>query len=373
MALMILLITRKQLSWFYGLVFLSATFFITNPIIHLTLPLKPLLAENEVLSLLNQLFHLRNQALLEHNLRALNSLYDQHSRTGIWAYEQQIRRMRCLHQWNQKQGTELTAVRSLIRLRRIKPITGGIRVTLMVSTEYHYIYQNNPAAPNRMRLGTYHSLDIGQRKNLWKITREWYTDPFAEAIQHSTHPNPTERAFILSQPSRNFQNLNPLRKKAVAYADTYSGAAANEEKGFKYNSKYKNYNYSGGDCANFVSQVLHEGGGFQKNSIWNYEKEASRAWVNAQAFHNYMINSGRGTKLAHGTYDQVFHSSYQLLPGDYIAYEKRGKITHVSIVTGADSNGYTLTNSHNADRYRVPWDLGYSAKQIRFWLVRVNY
>jgi hypothetical protein len=224
-----------------------------------------------------------------------------------------------------------------------------------------------------MRIGTYHSLDLICKDNRWQITREWYTDPFADALKTKKNEIYNEQAFILAQEPRHLVHINPLRVKAVAYADTYCGAAANDEVGFKYNPKYKNYNYSGGDCANFLSQVLHEGGGFRKTSIWNYGKDGSRAWANAHAFNRYMLDSGRASLIAKGTYNQVLKNSYQLLPGDYIAYEKKGRVSHVSLVTGADSRGYALTNSHNADRYRVPWDLGYGDPSVRFWMVKVHY
>ena len=153
----------------------------------------------------------------------------------------------------------------------------------------------------------------------------------------------------------------------------YCGAAADEEYDYKYNDNYKNYNHLGGDCANFASQMLFEGGGFKKTYSWNYIKDGSKAWVNAQAFKNYMVYSGRASVIAKGTYQQVYKLSNKLLPGDFVAYEKKGKVTHISVVSGADSKGYSLVNSHNTDRYRVPWDLGWSDKNIKFWLVRVHY
>ena len=62
-----------------------------------------------------------------------------------------------------------------------------------------------------------------------------------------------------------------------------------------------------------------------------------------------------------------------LRPGDFVAYEKGGRITHVSTVTGMDSKGYPLVTCHNTDRLLVPWDLGWSNKTIRFHLIRVHY
>ena len=86
-----------------------------------------------------------------------------------------------------------------------------------------------------------------------------------------------------------------------------------------------------------------------------------------------MTNSGRASVIAHGSYEQVYKLSFKLLPGDFIAYEKNADINHISVVTGADSKGYSLVSCHNSDRNRVPWDLGWSNKSIKFWLVRVHY
>lgn len=331
------------------------------------------LPETEVFALVDQMFHSRNQAILQGDLTALAGFYDHSARNGIWAYEHQVKKEKYLRNWLYKQGAKLSVIKSLVRLNQVRPKNDGIRVTLLASTEYRYFYENDPSILNLMRIGTYHSLDLVNRDEQWLISREWYTDPFADALAMDKEQATAEHVFISSQKSRDFLDLAPRRVKAVSYADTYCGAAANDEGGFKYNPKYRNYNYSGGDCANFASQVFHEGGGFRKTYAWNYGKGASRAWVNAHAFNRYMLNSGRASRIAYGTYNQVLKASYELLPGDYIAYEKKGKVTHISVVTGADSKGYSLTNSHNADRYRVPWDLGYGDRGIKFWLMRVHY
>ena len=86
-----------------------------------------------------------------------------------------------------------------------------------------------------------------------------------------------------------------------------------------------------------------------------------------------MIYSGRGSLIARGKYKDVLEKSYKLLPGDYIAYEKNGNVVHISIVTGQDSHGYIQVNAHHTDRYRSPWDLGWSNDYITFRLVRVHY
>lgn len=372
---MFLVLTRKHFLLLLGplvLIPLIAGRFLYYYLLQCSTP-EIIIPETEVFALVDQFFDSRNQALLQGNLEVLAGLYDRSTRTGIWAYEHQAKKEKYLRNWCYKQGAKLSAIKSLVRLRQVRPRNDGVRVTLLASTEYRYFYENEPSTINLMRIGTYHSLDLVQRDETWLISREWYTDPFADALAMDKSQAAADKAFILSQKPRDFTGLDSRRLKAVAYADEFSGAAANDEQGFRYNPKYQNYNYSGGDCANFASQVLHEGGGFRKTPAWNYGKGASRAWVNAHAFNHYMINSGRASRIAYGTYSQVLKASYQLLPGDYIAYEKKGKVTHISVITGADSKGYALTNSHNADRYRVPWDLGYGDRGIKFWLMRVHY
>jgi len=370
---MFLIIYRKHIiRWGVGFIAILIGTFCTQrwwpPSTSASLP-----ADSEIVSMVDDLFRLRNHAILQAKPEVLETLYDRSTRYGQWSYEHQYKKLKYLHNWTKKQGAKLTAIRSLVRIRRIDANERRIRVTLLASTEYRYVYIDEPQVENLMRIGTYHSLDLVRANERWQIGREWFTDPFADALSLNNPLVPEERKFILTQKPRDFSNLSPRRRKALEYADTYCGAAANDEQGFKYNPKYRNYNYTGGDCANFASQVLHEGGGFRKTYTWNYGRGASKAWVNAHAFNRYMLQSGRGTRIAYDTYSQVLPASYRLEPGDYIAYEKKGKVTHISVVTGADSKGYTVMNSHNADRYRVPWDLGYSDQGIRFWLVKVNY
>ncbi len=119
---------------------------------------------------------------------------------------------------------------------------------------------------------------------------------------------------------------------------------------------------------------MFEGGGFKKNSTWNYcNKSATNAWINAQGFKNYLINSGRGSYIAKGYYYDTYKDAFNLRPGDIVAYEKKGRITHVSTVTGLDSKGYPLVTCHNTDRMLVPYDLGWSNSDIKFHFIDVHY
>lgn len=329
--------------------------------------------DDEASLIVKDYYNIRNQAIIEGDIDTIASLYDRSTKYGVWAYEHEKKKLDYLHNWSDKQGIEFYDVKSLIKITSKKERGSGYRVNYTASTEYWYYYHNQKDKKNMFRIGTYHSVDIKKIDGIWKIIREWYTDPFADSLHLDEMKSEEITKYILSQNKSDYTLTNERRINAIKYADQYCGAAADEEYGLKYNKKYKNYNPLGGDCANFASQILYEGGKFRQTSAWRYYKGGSKAWVNAQSFKNYMLYSNRASKIAYGTYDKVLKASYKLLPGDFVAYVKNGKVTHISVVTGADSKGYAYVHSHNTDRYRVPWDLGWSDKGIKFYLIRVHF
>lgn len=321
-----------------------------------------------------QIFRNRNNAIINGDLKLIQSLYDTSTKYGTWAHQHELTKVKYIHNWEQKQGVKFTDILPTVKVRSIKPKGEKYSINLMCSTEYKYVYENEPAIVNSFRIGTYHVLDLLYKDEAWIITREWYKDPFEDSLNLERLNVDSIHKYISGNEARDLSDIGERRKNAVEYADKYCGAAGEEKYGFKYNKKYRNYNSQGGDCANFASQILYEGGKFRKNHTWNYNgKGATRAWLNADGFKSYMLYSGRASLIAYGNYEKVYKASYKLLPGDFVAYEKKGDIKHISVVTGADSKGYSLVSCHNTDRNRVPWDLGWSSSKIKFWLVRVHF
>ncbi|MDD2481408.1 MAG: amidase domain-containing protein [Lutispora sp.] len=320
------------------------------------------------------IFEKRNRAIIGRDLELIESMYNTETKYGTWAYEYELRKMKYIHNWEQKQGVRFIEIIPKTVVRNIKNSEDRLSANILCSTEYKYIYEDKPDEVNSCKIGTHHVLELIKQDDIWVIAKEWYKDPFADSLKLDNLKVDSIKQYILSQSPRELSNIGERREKAVEYADRYCGAASEEQYGFKYNKAYRNYNYQGGDCANFASQILHEGGKFKKNNTWNYDSNgATRAWLNAGGFKNYMISSGRASLIAYGSFEKVYKASYKLLPGDFVAYEKKGDITHISVVTGADSRGYSLVSCHNTDRNRVPWDLGWSNSSIKFWLVRVHY
>lgn len=330
--------------------------------------------KNEFQPLLENLFLNRNSAILSKDTEGLKSFYDLNKKVGLWAYENETTKIKYFSKWSEKQGVNFTKINSILKVKKVREREPNLfGVICYVSTEFYYSYIDTPAIENRFKFGTYHYLNLKKDSDRYIITKEWYTDPLADSLNLENIKSDEIKDYILSH-SKPDWSPDERSVKAIEYAHTYCGVGDNDEFLFKYNNNYKNFNSEGGDCANFASQILYEGGGFKKNDIWNYTKgDATKAWVNAQGFKNYWVGSGRASYIAKGSYQETYRTAFELRPGDIVAYEKKGRITHISTVTGLDSKGYPLVTCHNTDRLLVPYDLGWSNKNIKFHFIDVHY
>ncbi|WP_083461289.1 amidase domain-containing protein [Cellulosilyticum ruminicola] len=330
--------------------------------------------EEHFVPILEELFQNRNACILASDLENLKSHYNLNIKVSLWAYESEAQKIKYFKNWCAKQGIKFNKIDSHIKLRKVKEKEPGLYGILCFnSTEFTYSYVDTPEVTNTFRLGTSHYMNLKADNDRYIITKEWYTDPFADSLNLENIKSDQIRKYILAQKKPDY-TIDSRTQCAVDYAHKYCGVSDNDEFLFKYNKAYKNFNPDGGDCANFASQILFEGGKFKKNGTWNYcDRNGTKAWVNAQAFKNYMVGSGRAGYITKGTYQEIYKAAYNLRPGDFVAYEKKGKIVHISTVTGLDSKGYPLVTCHNTDRLLVPYDLGWSNKNIRFHLINVYY
>ena len=123
--------------------------------------------------------------------------------------------------------------------------------------------------------------------------------------------------------------------KAIAYADKYC---------INYNSAYNSYKGRGGDCANFVSQCLYNGG-FQQDSTWY---KHSVAWINVMKQIAHFKQYGTFMKATNGN----------LLRGNPIYFDWNGDSTydHATICVGRNNSGVAILDSHTRDLYHATWD-----------------
>ena len=347
--------------------------------------------KEEVTLTLEEILNNRSKVFLSGDYSALESCYDNTQKLGKWAWEHEIKRIKYLRNWAKERNIAFKNIESQVRVKKITKLENGrLKVSFDEVYRFDYVYKDdeNPIV-NSFGVRLMHVSEIG--KDAWKFYKDWYLDCFNDAVSgynaiipQNAMSTEYEDSIITASMVETAYN----REKAVEYADKHSGIPWADGGGAGYNKKYRNYNGSGGDCTNYISQCLgdKEAGGLRFDRTWycHYEKYGnsmgSAAWLNAQKFKSYIIYSGKGRQIAKGTYKTLTAPNKEtgivptskLMLGDIISYEEKGTVVHNAIVTGFDSHGYPLVNTHTVDRYRVPWDLGWGDKDIQFFLIHIK-
>ncbi|WP_379391105.1 amidase domain-containing protein [Paenibacillus lentus] len=340
--------------------------------------------EDEVRVFLNKLYKLRSNVLVNRNSKPLESLYLSGSKTSNHAYLHEENRTNYLNEWAAKRAIKLVKADSDIRIVRLKMSNDTAKVSLVQSLKVDYTYLNKRVPIQSFGIGTEHFITLKKHSDEWKVHKEWYLDPLDE------NPNKiaaTENGLApsVSYEQKLVDGKKYRRARAVEYANKYAGTAWGAGNNHRYNRKYADYSGRGGDCTNFASQVVgdeEEGGGLPKTGAWRYfsRKGGSEAWIRTDSFYNFILYSGYGKLLARGHFRDIVAPSAkypagalsQIHPGDLIGYIISGNdVDHFSVVVGFDEYGYPLVNSHSADRYRVPFDLGWD-QHTKYLLVHIK-
>ncbi|MCB2288541.1 amidase domain-containing protein [Clostridium sp. CS001] len=353
--------------------------------------------QTEVTKLLEDIYKDRCSMFISRDITNLSSYYDLSQKLGRWSLEHEVKRFKYFNDWSSQRGMDFIKVESTPKVRKVVATPRGIRLLVDEYYKFEYTYKNDTAPiTNAFGVGLIHSMELIKSEEKWVIYSDWYLDCFEDALKSYSGelkdlkldkniqtiyalgncPKIITEAKVTSKGCYNKTN-------AVKYADKYCGIPWASEGLVKYNKKYTNYTGNGGNCTNYVSQSIgdKDGGGLRFDSTWKYEgASGTSAWVNADAFKNYLIYSGRGKVLGKGTFAQLIAplpgypcgAVQKLDIGDLICYAKGNDIDHFAIVTGFDNHGYPLVNTHTIDRYHVPWDLGWGDKNINFYLIHLK-
>jgi hypothetical protein len=155
----------------------------------------------------------------------------------------------------------------------------------------------------------------------------------------------SESTQYLIQSNKN-DSYNPT--SAINYAYKYYD---------KYNSNYKNFNSSGGDCVNFVSQCL-KAGGCKTSSDWYYSSSAdySASWIKCSKFKSFWTDNSNATYVYSMDIFKKYYSSLKnymnLQIGDVIMLCERVGVfvlPYHTIIISSISTSDILYSAHNND------------------------
>lgn len=340
--------------------------------------------EEEVKGEIERIYNGRSDTFVSGQVTSLKSFFDTSQSYGRLALDREIKRVKYLNDWGNQRNITFVKCESIVRVNKIYFQGSIIKMDLEESNKFNYVYNNDDNCPiNSFGVGIRHTTSLIKKDGTWVIYNDLFNDCFEDALNnYSKNDNNSESEISLGRDAKKtYEAVNYVsgaydRRKAANYADRYCGVELGSGNGFKYNDKYNDYKDRGGDCANYVSQVLvdKEGGGMVNGSNWI---NGSKTWINAEGLKNYLISSNKGSVLGIGTLKELIEDSDgaigKIQLGDLVGYERfKGNVDHFSIVTGFDSHGYPLVNSHTADRYHVPWDLGWNSTTTRFYLIHIN-
>lgn len=337
-------------------------------------------SEREVQSFLGELFNKRAELLIAQKPEAIKMYYLDDFKPSEYALRQELRRAAYINTWAEKRKVTFVEAKNSIRIIRIKLQGDQAKVSLINSLRLTYTYPNKVLHSESFGLGTRHGITLQRKDDRWHVKREWYLDPFDVDGKLIPDGSLIENDMVISKALPAETASKPYkynRLKAVAYAQKYAGAAWGAGNNNRYNPRYKDYTYTGGDCTNFASQVIGdpEGGGLPMRGGWRYSSHGgSEGWVRTDSLKSFLFYSGYARLIARGNYEKVIHKETiaKLQPGDLIAYEiGHGNVDHFAIIVGFDANGYPLVNCHTADRYAMPFDIGWD-KYTKYLFIHMN-
>lgn len=346
---------------------------------------------------IEDLYKVRSDVFMNGNLKDLQNIYDSATKYGRWTLEHEVQRAKYLKDWSNDRNITFKNISSTVKVKKFYNVGDKLRVLLDEYFKIDYIYSDDEnSMVNTFAIRIRHTLNLVNKNDKRMIYTDWYLDCFDDATGDYSRNIPNDTAGLnnefvdtVNMAQSNISELRPYydRQKAAEYADKYCGAWWDSGNNYSYNKKYFDYNGAGGDCTNFVSQVLgdKEAGGLRQDGAWHCELpkygrgSGSTAWVNADSFKNYLIYSGKGYVIKKGTFEALttpgsngVAAVSKLKQGDVICYIKKGNVDHFAVVVAFDSNGYPLVDTHTTDRYHVPWDLGWSDKKIIFCMIHIN-
>ncbi|NIK75457.1 hypothetical protein FHS15_000557 [Paenibacillus castaneae] len=337
--------------------------------------------EKEVKAFIDEIFAVRSSLLINKNTN-IEDYYVRGYRLSEHALRLEQKRSEYLQAWGEKRAIHFVDASSQIRIIRLQIEGDTAKVSLAHSQKLSYMYANKILPLQSFGIGTKHALTLKKLNDEWYVYKEWYLDPLDE--NPSLIPETADGVVdfpIKSDDVRDGEKYK--RKQAVAYANKYAGVEWMKFKGL-YNKRYVNYSGKGGDCTNFASQVIgdqKEGGGLKMFGAWRYiyPSGGTKTWVQTDAFKNFIVHSGYGKVIATGYFTELIERTEkhpqsafaELMPGDLIAHVMQNDVDHFSVVTGFDDNGYPLVNSHTAERYRAPFDLGWD-RNTKYILIHIR-
>lgn len=204
----------------------------------------------------------------------------------------------------------------------IEHLNNNFKIQFLVQKEENEFLYNTALSSNLNDLNTLFSSNL---ENTWanKLTNiESLYENFKSYTIHSDYR-------MINDSNSKFDIL-----AACDYAEKFA---------LKSNPSYKTFEGSGGDCTNFISQILHAGG-INLTNTWS---PYTHPWIRVEDLYWYLTFQGIGIKIPDG---------YPLSKGYVIQFytPKLGRYFHTGFITHELTNGDYLYCCHSYNKLNYP-------------------
>lgn len=232
-----------------------------------------------------------------------------------------------------------------------------------------------------------YSISLKKEEDSWKIVEiENFVDDIIKVQLDDSNVNLESiesinnyRDGILDNIQSYFSDTSSSVLKLTATSPTrsttYNGSGAATyalNHALDYNNNYADFNGYGGDCTNFVSQCIFEGGNLPMhygsaytNTCWYYTNSTNRSssWTGVEELYDYIFGSTSKINASHSNWSSVGS-------GDIIQLVSGGEGYHSLIITGVAYSSYgrsdLLVCAHTNDRRHVSLASYYSGSTKRY-------
>ncbi len=260
--------------------------------------------------------------------------------------------------------------------------SGTQNATVVVLEGHDVIHEITPSTVSSMA-NLEHTISLSKINGSWMIINDDYSDLWWNALKDTDLTKEEildsidESHRIIEETENNTSDGEQLQ---ILSGETYDRNGARVYAAYWWNrrnlKKYDDFSTPWGDCTNFVSQAMHDGGKLSLNfpdgdlgigtAGWYYVDMNHRAapWTHVDYIYQFII-----TPHSDGGPVGYEVSSYsQTAKGDIIQYERSGSTSeweHAVIIVGYNSNGIPLIASHSDDYWNKPYTI-ISFRDVRY-------
>lgn len=285
--------------------------------------------------------------------------------------------------------------------REVTIDTSTQSATVFVIEGHDVVFEASAPVVSNMR-NRPHTISLRKENGTWMIVSDIYEDYLWRVIKATGYSKEElmrsiDQSLSLTQDEKLPRNTYPEDTQIPLSAGTYPynrSDAVNYAYRYwnNYNTEYFDFDPDlgyGGDCTNFISQAIFEGGGAMMAFPQNYQpgvgnpgwyyvsvSDRSKAWVEVNWFYTVTLNVEEGvTWLAGPDGTEVSDGDYTLA-GDVIEYKWDSDTVwdHAVIIVGYRDPGWEylpLVASHDEDHYNYPYN-AFTYNAVRFIHIRWN-